>query len=334
MNRNIIIALSVVIVLGAAYFLLRGSPDDPTDPATEVASDECIDIGYSRLRISLPVFVAQEKRMFENVGLNVCLEQYDTAQPLMQALIEGEIDIAGYTALPITYNGMIRSGKKLRFVSAMVEDQEHRISYMLVSADSDIDNLDDLTGKRIGILPTIAYQKWAEAILTDAGVDLSTVIIQQIAPNLQPQTLQSGGVDALFTNDPAATTAIQLGVARELNDLVEVPAVFGEPFIFGSFNVSDDWANANPEKYNALVKAIDNAIAFTNSHPDEAKEAMKPYLPEAFQPHVQSYPDALYFSTDQVTQTMFDETVETYLELGMIPGPLSLDGLIATTGSE
>lgn len=325
--RKWVIALLVVIAFGGAlgiYYLSR--PEQ-----TELATAECdVEIGYSRLRISLPIFVAQEKGYFRDAGIHACLRQYDTAQPLMQALVEGRLNAGGYTALPITYNGMIRANRRLRFVTAMMEDQRHRISFLLVPTNSDIRSVSDLRGKRIGILPTIAYQKWLEAVLERAGVPLSTVVIQQIEPTLQVQALQRGGVDALFTNDPAATSAIQLGVARQLSDEVEVPAVFGEPFIFGSFNVTDEWARNNPDTFNSLVVALDRAVTFINENPAAARDAMRGYLPERFRPHIQHYPAPLYLPTSQVTTAMFERMSSQYRERGIIPRDVSLNGLVVT----
>lgn len=307
---------------------LFGPDEPPVTPNSKLA------VGYSRLRISLPVFVAQEKGMFDKHGLEVELQMYDTAQPLMQALIADEVQVAGYTALPITFNGMIRSKRQLLFLTTMVEDQNHPISYLLRPATPEgeeprLNSIEDLRGKTIGILPTIAYKAWLEAILEANGLDPSTdVVIQQIAPNLQPQTLKSGGVDALFTNDPAATSAIALGIAEPLVDEVLCSKFIKDPFPFGSFNVSQEWADQNPELFKRLVAALNEAVDFVNANPDAAKEAMRPYLPDSFQPHVELYPDALYLRTDQTTSAMYEEIAGIYKDIGIIPEQIDLSGLV------
>lgn len=281
-------------------------------------------VGFSRLRISLPVFVAKEHGFFEAHGLDATLEQYDTAQPLMQALLEGSIDTGGYTALPITYAGMLRSGKPLYFLTTMVEDQEHRISYELrpatpVGQQPAIRSIEDLRGKRIGILPTIAYRAWLGVILQRHGLEPgSDVQIQQVQPTLQPQALASGGVDALFTNDPAATSALAQGVAELISTDVMVPHHVMDPLPFGSFNVSQDWADENPEAFRRLRAALDDAVDFVNNHPSQAKQAMRPYLPDRFQPHVALYPDALYLRSTESSEATFRRIAEIYVDLGVI----------------
>ena len=65
------------------------------------ARNERIMIGVSTLRISLPVFVAAEQKLFAKHGLDVELRRFDTAQPLADELNAGRLDAGGYLAFPI-----------------------------------------------------------------------------------------------------------------------------------------------------------------------------------------------------------------------------------------
>lgn len=293
-----------------------------------------VEIGYSRLRISLPVFVAKEKGIFEKNGIDAKLTMFETAQPLMQALVAGKIDVGGYTALPITYNGMIRSKKELYFVTTMEEDSLHRISYLLRKKrengqSAEIGSIEDLKGKTIGILPTSAYKAWISEILRANGVDPEKdVVIQQIAPPQQLQALKSGGVDALFTNDPAATTALVSGVAESINNFVEVPKYIMSPFPFGSFNVSKEWGDQNPELFLGIIKSLNEAIDYIESHQKDAKLSMQPYLPEQFKDDVLKYPDVEYDRTDESDDAVYIEIAKRYFQMGIISEEIRLEGLV------
>lgn len=317
-KKPLFIGLFIIIAIVIAFFPFNGEKQDNE-----------ITIGYSALRISLPVFVAQEKGFFADEGLNINLERFDTAQPLMSSLVAGNIPIAGYTALPITYNAMLRSETELYFVTSMLEDQQHRISYLIVPTDTSQDfSISDLKGKKIGILPTVAYKAWIEEILRKNNVDLSEVEIVQIAPALSPSALESKQVDALFTNDPAATTVLQQKIGRLLSREVEVPKYLGEPFLFGSFNIRKDFADANPEITKKVISAMNKAVKFVNSNPTEAKEMMKKYLHESQQPFVDFYPDALYQPTTEVTTQEFQDIADQYLEIGIISEALNVEDLV------
>ena len=259
---------------------------------------------------------------------------YDTAQPMMQALVEGKIDIAGYTAYPITYSAIARSHKALYFITVMVEDQQHRISFLLrpkprAGESPRIKTIRDLKGKRVGILPTIAYKAWLQAIVKANGIDPADVQIIQVDPALESQALKSGGVDALFTNDPAATAAIDAGIAELISDKVECPEYIKNPFPFGSFNVSKAWADANRDALGRLLAALDDAVGFINANPQAAKDSMKPYMPEQFRADVDRYPDAKYLASAETTDAMLQEMADLYLKMGIIDAHLDLTGLVA-----
>lgn len=329
MNSKKSIKIIIFLLLVIAAFFVYNYYSEKDNKQPEIAN-QSLDIGYSRLRISLPVFVAQEEGIFEKYGIDANLLMYDTAQPLMQALIAGNIDVGGYTALPITYNGMLRSKKQLYFISAMIEDNKHRISYLLRSkSNTGVQSVKDLKGKRIGILPTIAYKAWIAEILRKNGIDPDKdVVIQQIAPAQQAQALKNGAVDALFTNDPVATSAIEVGVATLISDEIESPKYIQNPFVFGSFNVDKIWADEHRELYQNLILAMDEAIEFVNNNPEKAKLHMKKYLPDTFKGHVEKYPDALYWNTTKSTDVLFNQVSENYLHIGIIPESLSLKGLV------
>jgi len=287
-----------------------------------------VTIGYSALRISLPVFVAYENGYFEEEGLNVKLERYETAQPLMEALVSGEVDIAGYTALPITFNCMLKSNKELYFVTAMMEDQDHIVSYFLVPANSDEDiNIADFKGKKIGILPTVAYKLWLEIILKENGVDPDDVQIVPIAPLVEQDALRIGEIDALFTNDPAATKAIKDGIARKISNEALVPKYLGEPFIFGSFNIDKTFAENNPKIVKKIVKALDRAVQFVNEEPFLAKQAMEHFIHGQPKAYVEFYPDSYYKRSTEVTGEDFQKFSDMYFKLGIIPTKLAVEEL-------
>ncbi|MFZ2385415.1 MAG: ABC transporter substrate-binding protein [Candidatus Omnitrophota bacterium] len=290
----------------------------------DAAALKKVKIGYSRLRISLPVFVAQKEGIFEKNGLDVELEMFDTAQPLMDALCGGKLDVAGYCAFPITFSAQLRSGKTLRYATMLMEDSAHPISMFVVKKDSSISSIAGLKGKRVGILPTYAYKVWLELILEKNGIKPDEIVIQQVAPAMTASTLESGAVDAVFTNDPALTVCLQKGIGKLLYKDALVPRYFWSPFPFASFNIADEFAKSNPETVKRIVKSLDEAIDFINSNQREAKKIMADFLPDAQKDFVENYPDALFLRSDQVKEKELIKIEESYKELGIIKKPLDL----------
>jgi NitT/TauT family transport system substrate-binding protein len=293
-----------------------------------------IKIGYSALRISLPVFSAFKQGFFKDEGLDVELVRFDTAQPLMNSLVAGNIQVAGYTALPITFNSMLRSNTKLYFITSLYEDQNHPISYVIVPSDTPPSfQLTDLKGKNVGILPTVAYRVWFEEILKFHKVDPASVNIMPLAPAMTPTSLNSGQVAALFTNDPAATAVLQNGLGRLLNKDAEVPKVLGGRFVFGSFNMIKDYADRNPDIARRIVRALDKAVDFVNANQKEAKNNMKDFVHPSQQPYVEHYADSLYAKTERIDPAEFQNIADKYYEIGIINGPVNVKELVVTQTS-
>lgn len=315
--------LGVLLFMSLLFLSCKNHSKSKQEPSSKL---EKLDIGYSRLRISLPIFVAKEKGFFEKNGIDANLVMFETAQPLMQAIVAGNVDVGGYTALPITYNGMLRSNKDLVFLTTMIEDDKHRISYLLKKkGNTSIKSIKDFKGRTIGILPTIAYKAWIEDILIDNGLDpQKDVKIQQIAPAQQPQALNNGGVDILFTNDPAATSALELNIAENITSDVEVPKYVMDPFPFGSFNVTKEWAESNPELLLSLKKSLNDAIDWAEQNQNEAKQTMIPYLPQKFKAHVSKYPNIEYLRTDESDDAVYNKIADEYFKMGIIKTEIDL----------
>lgn len=319
--RNLILILTTIIVAAVILFVIFR-------PTVKDQTIEQITIGYPTLRIALPVFVAQEKGYFKDQGLNVQLQKYETAQPMMDALVSGSIDIAGFTALPITFAAMARSKTNLIFLAGLFEDDVHPISILIVKKGGPIKSVQDLKGKRIGILPTRAYEVWLQKILLSHQVNPNDLIIQQIAPNLQTDALNSGSVDALFTNDPASTVAIAKGVGVALSTDALVPRATGfSPFYFGSFNITEKFAKENPETVKKIATALDNAIIYINANPDSAILAMTKYLPEPMQKFVSKFPKSFFKTVNEVTDSDLKMLKDYYFKERVLPVDINIQTL-------
>jgi NitT/TauT family transport system substrate-binding protein len=285
-------------------FVVAAASPGCTRPAA-VPTREQVTVGVSLLRISQPVFVAQVKGLFAAHGLDVELKRFDTAQPFGDELAAGRLDAAGYVALPILFS---REGgpPPVRLATALLEDDEHPLSFLLVKADSPLDAVTMLKGKTIGILPTLAYRRWLEAVLMKEGLALSDVTVTPVAPPLQVDTLASGGVDALFTGDPMATAAVARGVARPLRAGAEVPRALGAPFVFGSFALSEALATKRPQVAAALVAALDEAVALIAKDGQVGRDAMAGYVREPERAFIPKYAPTRYLPSGDVDAASLD----------------------------
>jgi NitT/TauT family transport system substrate-binding protein len=266
-------------------------------------------VGVSTLRISLPVFVAEQRGLFVKHGIDAEVRRFETAQPLADELGAARIDAGGYVALPILF-GPGAPPPKVRVFTAIVEDAGHPLSYLLVKKGSGLRGVASLRGRRIGILPTAAYRRWLEAILRHDGLRLEDVSIVPLAPPQEVDALASGGVDALFTGDPMATAALARDLAERATDTPDVPRVLGDPFLFGTFAVTEDFAQKHPAEARALADALDEAIDMIAGDPAIGRGAMKPYVRESERPFVDRYPAARYLRSREIGAAQLDRALE------------------------
>lgn len=316
MSRRAAILLSLL--------LLGACGDDGAAPGRA-----SITIGYSALRISLPVFVAAERRLFEAQGLDVTLVRYETAQPLVEEVLDGRVLAGGFAALPIVFTAAERDGSEIHLALAMVEDEAHPVSRLLRRrGDDTIGSAADLRGRTVGILPTVAYRRWLEALLRHAGVPIEEVTVVAVAPPQQVQALDGGGVDALFTNDPMATAAVAAGVAEGVGPAAPVPAATGQPLVFGSFLVHPRLVRERPDVVARLLAALDDAVALVHADQDAARRAMTGYVRAPERPFVGRYPDARYLDTRQADDATLAAAVRSMVELGVLSREVPVDGVM------
>jgi NitT/TauT family transport system substrate-binding protein len=261
-------------------------------------------IGYSALGISQPIFVAHKKGLFDDQGLRVQLKGYPTAHPMVEDIVGGTMPCGGFVAFPISLTRHIRA-RPLHYACAVAEDLENPISFLLVrkgDATSAIRSIADLGGRRVGVLPTKAYREWLKVLVGRAGLAYhqvkmdktcvcmdtcsakklpkeQTVRAYDVLPYETAAALRSGRVDAIFTNDPGATDAVRSGVAEVFGERPILPALFGSPFLFGSFALDSTFVAERPDQAAKIVAALDEGIRMCREEPEEARRLAASYLP-------------------------------------------------------
>ena len=310
MKKTILYTVSILAICVVAFILIK-----PSDQNTQKNS---ITLGVSELRISTPVYVALSEGYFEEQGLDISLKYFDTAQPLMAALISGDISAGGYIANPIILKGMEKSQKQFHILSSLVEDTQHPVSILLIDKDKQINSIAELKGKTIGILPTAAYRIWLEQILTKNGLTVDDVVIKNVAPTFTITEFTNNGIDAAFTNDPAATAAVVANVATPFSNESLIAKNLWEPYYFGSFLVSPKLKEDSPEIAKKMVLAINKAITFIEKNPEKVQEILKNSLPLEQSKLVDSFPKSKYHTSEEFKYEEFKKVMDNFEDFGFL----------------
>jgi ABC-type nitrate/sulfonate/bicarbonate transport system substrate-binding protein len=305
-----------------------------------------VTIGYSALGVSLPVFVAHRTGLFADQGVRVQMRGYPTAHPLVESIIDEGVPCGGFAAFPIALHRHVRA-RPLYYSCAVAEDLDNPISFLLVRKGGGIRAIEDLAGRRVGVLPTKAYREWLKVLLARAGLGYHQVKIDKsckcmetcsaskvpiermvpvhdVLPHETAAALRSGRVDAIFTNDPGVTDAVRSGVADIFGDRPILPSLLGSPFLFGSFVFDSDYVADRPDEARRLVAALDEGVRMCQQDPVEARRIAAAYLPRSCADLRDGLGRPVFLTSREVDVTRLQTTMDLLADGGMIGGRVEI----------
>jgi len=206
----------------------------------------------------IPVMVAQELGLFEKAGVTVEFTNYSGGAASMEGLAAGEADLINY--FPPGLALAKRGGVEARIVGAGTLTP--RGWHLMVAPDSEITELSDLAGKRVGITAngstTDFFALWAADA---AGGEIVRVPLggAGLVPNLL-----SNNVDAIVAYPPLS---YRLLLAEEGRSLVH----FGEemePNLPDVWAASQDVIDRDPEALGKALTGLYSAIVYMQANPE------------------------------------------------------------------
>ena len=241
----IIAAVIVIIAIAAAYFVfVKG--DDGT-----------ITIGYQPSDHDAALFVAEAQEQYKNQGLNVKTVQFKNGGDMLTAMASGDVDI-GYIGLTPALSG-IQNGVPIKVISgAQLEG-----SAILVSDNSTINSVADLKGKTVATLGEASIQHFLLSYALNAsGLSISDVEESGMKSADMVTALRDNKVDAIFVPEPFATTVVENGYGRILEDSGDIISEHPCCVIVAS----DDFIKNHPNETKKIVEINTNATEFIQNN--------------------------------------------------------------------
>lgn len=199
-----------------------------------------------------PVYVAAEQGIFAENGVNASIRHHGTDEGLFTALVAGDEQIT------IAFGDELlqarSSGADLVSIGAYYHQYPVEI---VVPADSEIESLEDLRGKKVG-LPGEYGSNWFGLLAALESVGLTTDDIQVVSVGYtQAAALVAGDVDAIvgFANSEAVQLK-QMDVATRALTLDPDQT----PLVGASIVTSREWLDRNPDRARGAVGAITDGI--------------------------------------------------------------------------
>ncbi|MDR2551956.1 MAG: ABC transporter substrate-binding protein [Treponema sp.] len=225
------------------------------------------DIAYSGSACGSPVSIAFLNGYYGEEGVKINLVSGTTFESDRNALAAGKMPVINgdFQFFPAVYNGI-----DVKLIGGLHEG----CIKILVLNESDIYEVADLKGKRIGVDEIGGTPMSVASVAVGAiGIDPQTEIQWIPYPSDQEiQSIEKGEVDAIAVWDPFATIAERSGKFRTLVDISKDPLFAGKNccFVFASGKLVKE----NPAAVAAVLRALNKAVEYEGTNPREAAELL------------------------------------------------------------
>lgn len=265
-----------------------------------------------------------EKRLAAR-GVSVSWAEFTSGPPLLEALGANALDFGSTGDVPPLFAQA--AGGDLVYVAASKGSKDG--SAILVKADSPIQSLADLKGKKVGFKRGSSAHNFVVKALRTAGLSIKDITELDLGPQDAAPAFASGQLDAWAIWDPYYAIAQQDPATRVL---VTTDGIVDS---YGFYQANGAFAKANGD---VLAEVIDELIQIGNSAQANLEETIKAIsqitgVPEPIQRIVLTRKDAdlgrILPITDEVLayqQALADE----FFGLGIIPRQLTIKDIVWT----
>lgn len=312
---GVILVVGVIIVIAATFFVHQ----------RESEGEYIVKIGYLPLTANLPLFVAIEKGFFDEAGVKVELEKFESSNQMVNALVTSRIDVetSASSSVIVTVGQKLAGNIRIFMLNAFTPSDF--LSSILVKKDSAILEAKDLRGKKIGAFPGSTMRMYTEMVLEALNVQPEEII--QLTPPTQLGALDTGAVDALMTLEPLGTLGEVKGIASKLIQ-APVETYVLDPWVAGSYSLSTEFLESHPKVAVRLIGVLYKAVDFIRSSPAEAKKAMTKYTPVTDEGLASRLTVPNYWKVNEIQVADFQRMADNLLSHGQIDNKVNVNDLI------
>jgi NitT/TauT family transport system substrate-binding protein len=281
---------------------------------------------------------AADKGYFKAEGLDVTIDQGEGSVATVTRIMSGAYDAGFGDMNAIIQNAAARPEAAPVMVYMIYSKAPFAL---LVKANSPIQKVSDIAGKKLGSPAGGAALKLFPMLAKKNNLDASKVEIVNMAPNLQEQMLIRGDVDisALFT----ATSYMNL-VSMKLDPDKDFRWIYysdgGLDLYSNGIMVSQKLAKEKPEAVKGLVRAINKAMKDCLANPDAAIELLakqEPLLNKEIEKRRLVYvaktliatPEAAELGVGDVKDARMNDAIATIKDAYELPKAPSVDSVFS-----
>lgn len=251
----------ILIYLGLFSLVLAACQPVFSSPA------ETVRIGMPALEQNALIYIADEQGYFRQNGIDVVIKDYDSGPPALNALLQGQEDLAVAAEFPVVRNLL---DKKPVMVVASIDKFEN--DYIVARQDRGITKVSDLKGKKIGVALQSINEFYLARFLELNQIRLEDVTLVDLKPAEFVPAMASGRVEAIIAWQPYIQQ-----IEREVKSAVTWPAQNNQS-VYGLLVASKTWLADHPQTAARFLKALLQAEDFRIHQPEKAKAIVQKRL--------------------------------------------------------
>jgi NitT/TauT family transport system substrate-binding protein len=176
-----------------------------------VAGAEPLRISVTRMPVSAPIFVAEERGLFKKAGLEVEARDYELGKTALEDLNAGRLDIAFAAVTPIVYSCMAGADFKIIATAA----SSANMVALAGRKDLGIQKVSDIRGKRVGLIRGTSGEFYFDTLRVLNRVPKDSVIVENRTVQGLLDGLQDGSLDIISAWEPQIQT-LRLSLTNRL----------------------------------------------------------------------------------------------------------------------
>jgi NitT/TauT family transport system substrate-binding protein len=252
-------AVTVIVVIAAIVAAVVGSLS--CSQGTYSGPPESITLGYTPSEAAGLLYVAEERGFFTANGVKIIQRKCDTGTEAMEALIKGDVEIAG-----MSESAFVGKAFSKREVSIYANIDRLEWVYLIALKDRGIQTVADLKGKKIGLPRRTIAEFHLGRTLELNGMSMQDVMVVETLPPASLNAMTSGGLDAVVVWNPIAYQ-----ISQQMTDRVILLRVQSNQPGYALAVARNDWIASHKGVLTRSLKAIAQAEQYIINHPMEAK---------------------------------------------------------------
>jgi len=307
-KKSLLIIIIALVAILSLFFLFEKQQPDKT-----------MKIGYKEHIGYLPLFVAYNNGYFDDENIKVETIKFESTDLMVKALISGDLDVLIGINTLTAFAAEQASPNKLKIFTGQVYTTEEYADEIIVSKDSELSSIQDLKGKKIGLMPGSGFTEYMKIILEKNNLSENDVELNQMESKILLQALANKNIDAVLALEPLGTMAIEKNIGKQL-----IGAPFARyiinPFPIAVGVVRSDFTEKDFER---LIIATNKAIDFINQNPQGSKEIASKWTNMDLNTTLKIKLNR-FEKLEEIDQAQLQKVADLYVGLGLIDKPLNI----------